>query len=101
MTDKEAKQILKVIDSIEKRLDAIEDVMSFMIKASQRFKKGNRVEFNARADKSGVSSRTKGRVRTGTVLDVDDGWSVKVLLDGYKRPHSYHHSFFDKVKRKR
>lgn len=95
------KQLARDLAKIEERLAGVEDVMSFMVKASQRFKKGDRVEFNAKADKRLISERTKGGVRTGTVMAVDDGWSVKVLLDGYKHPSSYHHSFFDKVKRKR
>lgn len=95
------KQLVRELGKIEKRLDGIEDVMSFMVKASQRFKKGDRVEFNAKADKRLISERRKNSVRTGTVLDVGDGWSVKVLLDGYKNPFSFHHSFFDKTKRRK
>lgn len=95
------KQLVRELERIEKRLDGIEDVMSFMVNASQRFKKGDRVEFNAKADKRLISERRKGGVRTGTVLDVGDGWTMKVLLDGYKHPSSYHHSFFDKAKKKR
>lgn len=94
-------KLLRDLKRIEERLDGIEDVMSFTVKASQRFKKGDRVEFNAKADKRLISERRKGGVRTGTVIAVDDGWSMKVLLDGYKHPSSYHHSFFDKVKRRR
>lgn len=95
------KKLARDLAKIEERLAGIEDVMSFMVKASQRFKKGDRVEFNAKADKRLISERRKNGVRTGTVMSVDDGWSMKVLLDGYKHPSSYHHSFFDKVKRRR
>lgn len=93
------KKLLRELDRIEKRLDGIEDVMSFMVKASQRFKKDDRVEFNAKADKRLFSERRKAR--TGTVISAGDDWMVKVLLDGYKRPMSFHHSLFDKVKRRR
>lgn len=95
------KKLARDLAKIEERLASIEDVMSFMVKASQRFKKGDRVEFNAKADKRLISERRKNGVRTGTVIDVDDGWSMKVLLDGYKHPSSYHHSFFDKVRKAR
>lgn len=101
MTPAEERKLARDLAKIEERLAGIEDVMSFMVKASQRFKKGDRVEFNAKADKRLISERRKGGVRTGTVIAVDDGWSMKVLLDDYKHPSSYHHSFFDKIKRKR
>lgn len=85
-----------LMTEIEKRLDALEDVMSFMVRSNQRFKKGQRVQFSAKADRAGVS-RTRGGVRKGRVVEVGDNFRVKVLLDGYKKPHSYHHAFFDRV----
>lgn len=93
------KKLLRELDRIEKRLDGIEDVMSFMVKASQRFKKGDRVQFNAKADKRLISERRKAR--TGTVVSAGDDWTVEVLLDRYKHPINFHHSFFDKIKRRR
>lgn len=99
MTPAEERKLAKDLAKIEERLDGIEDVMSFMVKASQRFKQGDRVEFNAKADKRLISERRKSR--TGTVVSAGDGWTVSVLLDGYKHPKSFHHSFFDKAKRKK
>lgn len=99
MTPAEERKLARDLAKIEKRLDGIEDVMSFFVKASQRFKKGDRVEFNAKADKRLISERRKAR--TGTVISAGDDWTVKVLLDGYKHPMNFHHSFFDKAKRKR
>ena len=101
MTPAEERKLARDLAKIEERLAGIEDVMSFMVKASQRFKKGDRVEFNAKADKRLISERRKGGVRTGTVQGLSDGWTMTVLLDGYKKPREFHHSFFDKVKRKR
>jgi hypothetical protein len=93
---KTEETVESILDDIEKRLDALEDVMSFTVRSNQRFKKGQRVQFSAKADRAGVS-RTRGRVRMGRVVEVGDGFTMKVLLDGYKKPHSYHHAFFDRV----
>jgi len=91
-------QLLRDLTKIEKRLEAVEELMSFMVKASSRFKIGQRVQFSAKADSTQVSARTKGGVRTGTVIEAGDSFTVKVLLDGYKRPHDYHHAFFERVR---
>lgn len=97
MAKKKPETVESLITDIEKRLDAIEDVMSFMVRSNVRFKKGQRVQFSAKADRAGISRRVKGRVRKGRVVEVGDGFTMKVLLDGYKNPRSYHHAFFDKA----
>src|SRR4051794_7666246 len=91
------EKVLKLIDDIDKRLDAIEDSIWWLIKADQRFHVGQRVKFSARAYAKGIASRTKGKVTRGRVVHVGDLFSIDVLLDGYKQPKSFHHSFFEEV----
>lgn len=86
----------ELMADIEKRLDAIEDTMSFMVHSDQRFKKGQRVQFSAKAERAGITN-TKGKVRKGRVVEVGNNFTMRVLMDGYKQPHSYHHAFFDGV----
>lgn len=88
--------IEEVIDQIALRLDAMEELMSFMVRSNTRFKKGQRVQFSPKAAKAGL---TRGNPdRRGTVVQVGESFSMKVLLDGYKRPHSFHHSFFNPIR---
>lgn len=94
------KQIDKLLDGINERIDNIEDLMAWMIRANQRFNNGQRVQFSRKADRSGFSSRRKNGVRRGTVIDADDSVIVTVLLDGYRRPMAAHHQFFDPIGRK-
>ncbi len=93
-----AARVQQIILSIEKRLDSLEDLMAFLVKANVRFKEGQRVQFSASADRKGISRRIKGGVRKGRVTKVN-GYSITVLLDGYKRPSSFSHSFFDPISR--
>jgi hypothetical protein len=98
MTEREAKKYGKIIDSINQRLDHIEEMAAWLVSAEQRFKKGQRVQFSPAADRRGISARRKGGVRRGTVTGFG-GFSVDVLLDGHKKPMGFHHLFFDPIKR--
>ena len=89
------QDIMATIVRIEKRLDAIEHLAAFLVHANTRFKKGQRVRFSAAADRAGVSTRRKGRVRTGRIIEAGNSFTVKVLLDGYRRACFYHHIFFE------
>lgn len=99
MGKKGSETVESLVAAIEKRLDALEDTLSFMVRSNTRFKKGQRVQFSAKAERAGVT-RTKGGVRKGSVVEVGDGFTMKVLMDGYQQPHSYHHAFFEKVGRR-
>jgi hypothetical protein len=83
----------QLIDQINKRLDNIEELFAWLVRAEQRFRIGSRVEFSPYADRRGISRGRKGGVRTGRVVSMDE-FSVGVMLDGYTRPHSFHHTFF-------
>lgn len=100
MVKKAKDSIESILADIEKRLNDIEDVMSFMVRSSQRFKKGQRVQFSAKAERAGIT-RTKGGVRKGRVIEAGDSFLMKVLMDGYRKPHTYHHAFFEPVGRRR
>lgn len=84
----------ELIDGINKSLDNIEFMVGFTIRPRQRFRAGQRVEFSPMAIRKGISRGRKGGVVTGKVVSVSDGFTIDVLLDGYKRPHGYHHMFF-------
>lgn len=100
MTDKDMKAAMVTIAEIKERLDAIEDMTAWLVRTDQRFKKGQRVQFSPAADRKGISARIKGGVRRGTIVGLDSV-GVTVLLDGYKKPQGFHHSFFEKIGRKR
>lgn len=94
------RTVMEVIDDINERLDRIEELASFSIRSNQRFKKGQRVKFSAKAYRANIANGRKGGVTTGRVVRVGDGFSMDVLLDGYKKPTGYHHSFFDPIGKK-
>lgn len=89
---KKQQTATELIEQIHTRLDSIEELMSFAIRASSRFKRGQRVKLSPRA-----KLRFKGGATKGRVTKVGDSFTVEVLIDGYKRPHSFHHGFFDPV----
>ena len=93
MTRRNENDPRELISQINERLDSIETLMSFSISAMQRFRVGQRVKFSPAAKRAGVSTRTKRGVQKGRVVGMD-GFTVRVLLDGYKKPHAYHHIFF-------
>lgn len=98
MAKKKVETVETIVAEIKQRLEAIEDVMSFMVRSNQRFRKGQRVQFSARAERRGI---TRGRrVHRGRVVEAGNSFVIKVLLDGRKRPQSFHHSFFDPVGRR-
>lgn len=97
MVNKPKETIESIVADIEKRLDDIEDLMSFMVHSDQRFKNGQRVQFSPKAERAGIT-RTKGGVRKGRVIEAGNNFTMKVLMDGYAKPRSYHHAFFDPVK---
>jgi hypothetical protein len=69
-------------------------VMEWCEPVKDRFKVGDRVVFSHWADRNGLTWRTKGGVRSGTVEAISGTHTVMVRLDGYKRPSRYHHMFF-------
>jgi hypothetical protein len=101
MTLKEQKQTRALLNVIEERLDNIEELTAWLIRGNQRFKKGQRVKFSTYADRKGISLRRKGGVQRGTVVEAGDTPFVKILLDGYAKPRSFHHMFFEGVGRSR
>jgi hypothetical protein len=84
-----------VIEDIKAKLTLIEDYMMWLIQADQRFKLGQRVEWSRRARQLGFPHR-KCAEKGGIVKGLDS-FSVDVLLDGYRRPHSFHHAFFNPI----
>lgn len=83
------------LSQIRKLLDSIEDNYVWLIKTDARFRIGQRVEFSRRARRRGINSRTKSD--TGIIKNIS-GFSIVVLLDGYKHTKSFHHAFFNPVK---
>lgn len=94
-SSKKTESVRDLINEIHRKFDNIEDLMAWQIRAEQRFKKGQRVEFSRSAARHHVAKAKHG-VKKGTVLKVD-GFCITVLLDGYKTPQSYQHSFFNPV----
>jgi len=90
------RKLAKELDVILKRLDDIELLMAFMVRANQRFKEGQRVRFSHLADRRGISAGRKHGVRTGTVIEAGDGFTVKLKLDGYRRAFNIHHAFIER-----
>lgn len=88
------KQIEQTIDRINEKLDGILDQMSWHIRAEQRFRVGQRVQWSASGIKKGMPRRKCAK--RGTVKAVN-GFSVTVKLDGLKQATSYHHGFFNPV----
>lgn len=91
---KRVETIGSLIADINDRLNGLEESMMWTIKATDRFKPGQRVEFSPMADRNGLSLRRKGGVRTGVVEQVDSSFTIMVRLDGYTKPISFHHKFF-------
>ncbi len=87
------RSVEQLVSDINERLDSIEDLMMFTIRADQRFRVGQRVKFSAKAERQQIS---KGRPPRGTVKRVDSV-SVVVLLDGRKQPTSFNHMFLEPV----
>lgn len=83
--------------SIHRHLDNIEDMWAWSIKAAQRFKVGQRVEFSKKADRNGITRRIKGNARRGVVVALTPGCSMKVKIDGYSAARGFHHSFWNPV----
>lgn len=94
------KTLDQLIADIKTRLDSLEDLTAWLIKANVRFKKGQRVQFSAKADRNGVTRIRKGIRLRGRVIEASDSFTVKVLLDGYKQPHTFHHAFFDSIRKR-
>ncbi len=69
--------------------------MAWIIESEMRgFVVGQRVEFSRRGRESGIVRRK--RSQRGTIKAVKS-FGITVLLDGYKQPKSFHHSFFNPV----
>lgn len=86
--------IRRTLERIKTGLDNIEDHMVWLITPIQRFHLNQRVEFSRRARKRGFPTR---KASFKGVVKAINGFSISVLLDGYKRTHSYHHAFFNPV----
>lgn len=86
-----------VIDEIHQRLDNVVESLSWLVRGDMRFRKGQRVQFSAKAIQSGVARRKKGKLPKGTIVEIEGGFWISVKLDGASRPRSYHHTFFDPV----
>ena len=82
MADKHPK-ILKILTDIEKRLDSAEELQMWLMHADLRFQKGQRVQLSEIADRAGLKLR--GGARKGTVVEVGELFSIKVLPDGYSK----------------
>lgn len=85
--------IMDTIDRINAKLDMLTEQLAWLVRAGDRFRKGQRVQFSALAKAKGISKRKHGADR-GRVIGTT-GFTVTVLLDGYKQPSSFHHMFFD------
>jgi len=92
--ERELRKVKEELPEIRSGLDAIESHMAWLIKADQRFARGQRVEWSRAGRKRGYPHRKIAQ--QGSVKGMDD-FSLVVLLDGYKKPHSFHHSFFNPV----
>lgn len=92
-TTRTGPTVSELIADINKRLDNIECLTSWLVKAEHRFRVGQRVEFSAAAERAGLTRQRKGGVRTGKVVGVS-GFTVDVLLDGYKKSRGFQHGFF-------
>lgn len=96
MAKAKEEDIATIVRQIDERLTVLEDLAAWMVRADQRFGVGQRVQFNAEGERQGLAKRAQG----GKVVGLD-GFMVSVLLDGYVRPHSFHHSFFDPARRRK
>jgi hypothetical protein len=87
--------IEKTIAAIKEKLNSITEMMAWIIEAEMRgFHVGQRVEFSRRAHERGIVRRK--RSQRGTIKAVKS-FGITVLLDGYKHPKNFHHSFFNPV----
>src|SRR5712691_736548 len=91
----------KLLDDIDGRLSRMEDNLTWLVRAEQRFKVGQRVRFSPRAHRKGLGVRTKGGVQKGVIKAIEGPFSIRMLLDGYKHPSGYHHMLFDPIGRRR
>jgi hypothetical protein len=94
MTERELGKVRAELPEIRASLDTIAAHMMWLIRAEQRFRIGRRVEFSRRARDRGFPKRKQS---AKGVIKGFDGFSVDVLLDGYKHRHTYHHAFFNPV----
>jgi hypothetical protein len=90
------KRLSHIEKCLSELIDTLETFMAFQVKADQRFKKGQRVLFSPRAFRHGIAP-AKGGAKKGRVTKVTDGFTVEVLVDGYKKSHSYFHAFWNPV----
>jgi len=97
----QASTIASTISEIKEILSRLEESAAWTVKASQRFVIGDRVEFIPSADSHGIGQRTKRGVRTGKIVAISSDFIISVLLDGYKKPSGYHHSFFVSTTKKK
>lgn len=67
-------EVLTALTEIERRLDGIEDRMSFFVRAGDRFKKGQRVKFSAKADRRLITRKRHGQPLRGRVVEAGDSF---------------------------
>lgn len=91
---KNDKRIFELLDTIEQKLEVIEEHMCWLIRADMRFRLRQRVEWSRRGRARGFPRRKIAQ--RGTVRAIH-AFSIIVKLDGMKRPTSYHHAFFNPV----
>lgn len=82
----------KEIDDISGRLDGIEEMMAWGMKAETRFAVGQRVVFSRAADRRNISQRTKGGARKGVVQSLN-GFSMSCDSTGTSTPGAITTSF--------
>jgi hypothetical protein len=90
--------VLAELDAIKDRVDELNNLAVWAILANMRFAMGDRVTFSPRAIREGMNKRRKSQY--GTVLEVTDHFSIKVQMDGVKRPSTWHHAFFQLMETK-
>lgn len=93
MNKSKQESVTSLVAEISARLDNIEDLTAWCIRADQRFKKGDRVRFTKRAERQGFKNRKGGK--GGRVVSVGPTFTVTVQLDGYAKPREMHHKFFE------
>lgn len=88
------QKIMATISAISEKLDVIQEHMAWVIKPDQRFRIGQRVEWSAKAHRAGFPMRKKCKRGTVKAMNL---FSIVVLLDGQRKPSTYHHAFFNPV----
>lgn len=92
------KEVVSQLKELKKQLTGILELHMWGIRADQRLKKNGRVELSVFGRDRGF--KFKGGTSTATVVGFGGTQSVKVLIDGYKQPKSFHHMFWQPTHKK-